>query len=77
MSGKSDNDISDSEMMFFLRKIGFEYKRTSGDHFQFGFTGVPEQVNLQPRNSQIKPYQVQQVRKLVQKYGLGCDNDEL
>jgi len=46
-----------------------------GSHDIFWRDGVEEIVNLQPRSSMAKPYQVKQVRTLVVKYKLGADNE--
>lgn len=50
--------------------LGFE-ERTRGDHHILTHDGVVEIINLQPRGSLAKPYQVKQVRQLVFKYRLG------
>ena len=50
--------------------IGFD-ERNRGDHHIFTLAGVEEIVNLQPRGAKAKPYQVEQVRKLLIKYKLG------
>lgn len=77
MSGCSDTDISEADMLYFLSRLHLCHKRTRGDHFQFGAHGIPEQINLQPQNGKIKPYQVKQIRKLVEKYNLRSDEDEI
>ena len=33
--------------------------------------GVEERINLQKEGKNAKPYQVKQVRSIIQKYGLG------
>jgi hypothetical protein len=50
--------------------MGFD-RRVRGDHHIFTRTGIPEIINLQPRESKAKPYQVKQVRDLITKYRLG------
>jgi SMI1 / KNR4 family (SUKH-1) len=40
------------------------------DHYLFWRDGVPEILNLQPRNGMVKPYQVKQVREILTRYGL-------
>lgn len=71
LSGKSDKNISEEDMRFFLSKIGAMHRRTTGSHFQYCIDGVPELINIQPKNGKIKPYQVKQVRNIVNKYRLG------
>lgn len=76
LSGKADNNISEEDMLFFLKKIGAEYKRTRGSHSQYGIEDIKELVNIQPKNGKIKPYQVKEIRNLVNRYKLGEEVDE-
>ncbi len=71
LSGNSDKNISEEDMKFFLRKIGAVHKRTKGSHFMCSLDGVPELINIQPKNGKIKPYQVKEIRNIVKKYRLG------
>ncbi len=71
LSGKSDNNISEEDMKFFLSKIGAIHRRTTGSHFQYCIDDIPELINIQPKNGKIKSYQVKQVRNIVSKYKLG------
>ncbi|MGL5875753.1 MAG: type II toxin-antitoxin system HicA family toxin [Xenococcaceae cyanobacterium] len=57
-----------------LHKLGFQ-ERIRGSHHIFIKEGVEEILNLQPKNSQPKAYQVKQVREVILKYKLGGNND--
>ncbi|MCM1105381.1 MAG: type II toxin-antitoxin system HicA family toxin [Blautia sp.] len=70
-----DNNISEGDMYFFLDKIGGFYKRTSGSHRMYGFDGIPEQVNMQPKDGKIKSFEVRQIRELARKYKLDRKED--
>lgn len=70
LSGNSDTNISETDMIFFLSQIGAIYRRTTGSHIQFSIYNIPELINIQPKNGKIKPYQVKQIRDLVKKYNL-------
>lgn len=59
-----------------LAGLGFE-ERIRGGHLIFTRAGVEEILNLQPRGSQAKPYQVKQVRQVILKYKLGGETDEI
>ncbi len=37
--------------------------------------GVPELINIQPKNGKIKPYQVKEIRTIVEKYRIGEGGD--
>lgn len=52
-----------------LLRLGFE-ERISGSHHIFTRSGIPEKINVQPRGGQIKTYQIQQVRRVFEKYGI-------
>jgi hypothetical protein len=49
--------------------MGFQ-ERIRGSHYIFTRDGVEEILNLQPRGSMAKPYQVKQVRKVLVQYKL-------
>lgn len=73
LTGTSDNNIKFDELRQLLKKLGFE-ERIKGDHYIFTKDNVEEIVNIQPKGSKAKGYQVRQVRNLIVKYGLG-DSD--
>jgi len=58
------------ELRGLLLALGFE-ETIKGGHHVFHRLGVIEIINLQPRGSQAKPYQVKQVRELIVRYRLG------
>ncbi|MEK6694486.1 MAG: type II toxin-antitoxin system HicA family toxin [Nitrospirota bacterium] len=58
-----------------LYHLGFE-ERIRGDHHIFTKQGVEEILNLQPKGSDTKPYQVKQVRTAILKYKLGGTGDD-
>ncbi len=53
-----------------LTRLGFD-QRIKGDHHVFTRHGVEEIVNLQPKGSQAKAYQVRQARGILVRYRLG------
>lgn len=75
LSGKSDANIRFSDLVRFLLRLGFD-ERIRGDHHIFTKKNIEEIVNLQPKNSLAKPYQVKQVRNVILKYKLGAGEDE-
>lgn len=56
-------------MRLLLRELGFD-ERIRGSHHIFTREGVEEILNLQPKGSKAKPYQVKQVRRVILKYRL-------
>lgn len=75
LRGASDADISFSAMCSLLRKLGFE-ERIRGDHHIFTRNGVEEILNLQPRGSKAKPYQVKQVRNVLLHYKIMLETSD-
>ena len=73
LTGTSDNNIKFDELCQLLKKLGFE-ERIRGDHYIFTKDNVEEIINIQPKGSKAKGYQVKQIRNLIVKYRLG-DSD--
>jgi len=76
LEGKSDANISFTEMCHLLIRLGFD-ERIRGSHHIFTKDDVEEILNLQPKNSKAKPYQVKQVRYIILKYKIGRENGSL
>lgn len=74
LSGARDAEISFSDLCNLLLNLGFE-NRIKGSHHIFYRQDVEEILNLQPKKSKAKLYQVKQVRQVILKYGLGGDID--
>jgi hypothetical protein len=72
LRGTSDANIRFADLCTLLHRLGFE-ERMRGDHHIFTRDGVEEILNLQPRGSQAKAYQVKQVRSVIVNYGLADD----
>lgn len=75
LSGVSDANIQFDGVCQLIRKLGFE-ERIKGSHHIFTKEGVEEILNLQPKGTKAKPYQVKQVRIVILKYKLGGEEDE-
>ena len=69
LQGSSDANIPFSKLCQLLDWLGFEV-RTRGDHHIFSKHDVEEILNLQPKGSMAKAYQVKQVRQVILKYQL-------
>jgi predicted component of type VI protein secretion system len=54
--------------------VGFS-KSINGSHHNFYKDDIEEILNLQPKESKAKAYQVKQARQIILKYGLGGDLD--
>ncbi|EGK88544.1 type II toxin-antitoxin system HicA family toxin [Microcoleus vaginatus PCC 9802] len=72
--GNSDANIPFAQLCQLLRRLGFE-ERIRGSHHIFAKDGVEEILNLQPKGSQAKAYQVKQIREVILKHQLGGKDD--
>ncbi len=70
LSGTSDANIPFDGLCGLLKHLGFD-ERIRGSHHIFTKNGVEDILNLQPKGSKSKPYQVKQVRNVILKYKLG------
>ena len=76
LDGRSDANIPFAEICRLLSNFGFQ-ERTRGSHHIFTKEGIEEILNLQPKGSKAKPYQVKQIRNLILKYKLGGQNEQI
>jgi len=75
LRGASDANISFADLCALLGHLGFD-ERVRGSHHIFTKQDVREILNLQPRGSKAKPYQVKQVRQVIVRYKMAGESDE-
>jgi len=68
MLARSDANIAFTDLSILLLALGFR-ERVSGGHHIFTRCDVIERINLQKDGNKAKPYQVRQVRSILQQYG--------
>jgi len=66
----SPTNLQLSEMVALIKAFGFHLSRTTGSHHIFVHQEVRELVNIQDVNGGVKPYQVRQFLRLVERYNL-------
>ena len=69
IQGSSDANIRFDDLRSSLTALGFA-ERIKGSHHILSHPDIEEILNLQPRGSFAKPYQVKQVRKVIIRYKL-------
>lgn len=74
LRGVSDANVEFEDLRQLLHGLGFQ-ERIRGSHHIYARDGVIEIINLQPKGSKAKPYQVKQVRTMILKYKLAGEND--
>jgi predicted RNA binding protein YcfA (HicA-like mRNA interferase family) len=72
--GRNDQSIRFTDLTHLLLAMGFN-ERIKGSHHIFYRQGIEEIINLQPKESLAKAYQVRQVRSLILKYRLEEPNE--
>ena len=75
LRGDSDHNLLFEALCNLLVSLGFSL-RIRGDHHIFYREGIPEILNLQPKQGKAKAYQVKQVRELIIRYKLGVGHDD-
>jgi predicted RNA binding protein YcfA (HicA-like mRNA interferase family) len=69
-------NVAFSDMVILVEAFGFRLVRITGSHHIFDHPQLIEQVNLQNKNGQAKPYQVRQFFQLVEQYDLTLETNE-
>lgn len=69
LTRKGDANVPFQGLCGLLRRLGFE-ERIRGDHHIFSIAKIEEIINIQPRGTKAKPYQVKQVRDIVLRHGI-------
>lgn len=72
--GNADANIDFNDLRSLLDHLGF-VERMKSSHHIFVRIGVEEIINLQPKGSKAKAYQVKQVRNIILKYRLGVSDE--
>ena len=76
LSGGAVTNVDFSDAQLLLEALGFEEVRVTGSHHVYVRLDVPEQLNLQNRRGQAKPYQLRQLISLVKRYNLTIEENE-
>lgn len=75
LGGRADANVRFADLVQLLEGLRFQI-RIRGDHHIFTKNDVEEIINIQPKGSMAKPYQVRQVRNLILRYKLEAPNEE-
>ena len=67
---RGNNNVRFDDFKSLVETFGYRIIRINGSHHIFKHPNVPEFLNLQARNGQVKPYQVREFLGYVEKYGL-------
>jgi len=67
-------NIRFSEIVSCTEAFGFNLDRVNGSHHIFIHPDIPELINLQNINGKVKPYQIKQLLKIIEKYNLQLED---
>lgn len=71
LSGKSDKNLSLSDLKTLIIQLGFQERGGAGSHMIYKREDIPEMINIQTtKDGQAKPYQVKQIREIIIHYKL-------
>ena len=70
LGGHSDANIRFRDLRQLLKALGFE-ERIKGSHHTFRRADVRARINIQRAGGHAKPYQVRQVRRILEEYDIG------
>ncbi|MGH7734277.1 MAG: type II toxin-antitoxin system HicA family toxin [Gemmatimonadales bacterium] len=68
-------NVAFADLQNLAEGFGFELRRVSGSHHIYAHAEVEELLNLQVVHGQAKPYQVRQMLRLIERYGLSLMDD--
>ena len=63
-------NVKFNDFIVIVKSFGFYETRSKGSHFIYRNDIINEWINLQNKNGEAKPYQINQFFSLVEKYGL-------
>lgn len=69
LTRKGDVNVPFEGLCSLLRRLGFE-ERVRGGHRIFSMANLEEIINIQPKGTKAKPYQVKQIRDIVLRHGI-------
>ena len=70
LAGQGYHNFAFGDLVAVLELVGFAHVRTNGSHRFFTHPKIPEPVNIQPRGGKCKPYQLKQVRDIINEHHL-------
>ena len=70
LSGTADSNIRYNSFVNLILRLKFVFVRQNGSHAIYYNADINELMNVQKDGSKAKAYQVEQLRKLILKYGL-------
>jgi len=74
LAGGAVQNVSFNDFVSLVEAFGFRLARVSGSHHIFTHPDVSELMNLQNVGGQVKPYQIRQFLRLVERYNMPLED---
>jgi predicted RNA binding protein YcfA (HicA-like mRNA interferase family) len=71
---RSGGGVAFRDLQRLLEKLGFRLNRVSGSHHIYVHPKVPRPMNVQSAGKDAKPYQVRQLRDIIEEFGLRLED---
>jgi predicted RNA binding protein YcfA (HicA-like mRNA interferase family) len=72
----NQQDVRFTDLLTLAEALGYRLDRITGSHRILVHPVVPKRLSLQPRkDGKAKPYQVDQLLKIIDQYGLVLEED--
>jgi predicted RNA binding protein YcfA (HicA-like mRNA interferase family) len=68
-------NVAFGDMINMVEGFGFRLDRVAGSHHIFVHPDIPELVNLQKVKGEVKPYQIRQFLRLIERYNLKLEDE--
>ena len=69
-------NVSFNDFKSLIEAFGFKQDRVKGSHHIFIHSVIKELINIQNVKGEVKPYQINQFLKLVEKYNLSLKEEK-
>ncbi|MCL2087868.1 MAG: type II toxin-antitoxin system HicA family toxin [Oscillospiraceae bacterium] len=70
----NNKNVNFYDLVAIIEAFGFFQIRTKGSHHIFARDGVYDLVNIQNEKGEVKPYQVTQFLKIIEKFNLELED---
>lgn len=70
LSGQSDTNIPFDRTRNLLLYLGFQETIKGTSHYKFRRNDIEELISLQEKEGKCKPYQVEQLREVLEEYNI-------
>ena len=71
----NQKNVKFNDFVTIIKAFDFKFDRTDGSHQIYKNADINERMNIQSKNGEAKPYQINQFLRLIEKYDLELDDN--